>query len=255
MMSDMQERLDQYLSWLRDETALKELENGWFEITTPNLDRHNDCLQIYVKQENGIYVLKDDGYIISDLVNSGCKLDSPKRQKLLQMTLAGFGVENNGNDLTIRATKENFPIRKHNLLQAMLAVNDLFYLAQPLTMNLFLEDVEEWMNLSEIRYTPRIKFTGTSGYDHVFNFVIPKSSKQPERILQAISNPDRSAAEDLAFKWIDTRKTRDSDSRCFAILNNQGREVSSDVNEALENYEIFPIPWSSRDSAVESLAA
>jgi len=255
MMSDMQERLDQYLSWLRDETALKELENGWFEITTPHLDRHNDCLQIYVKQENGTYVIKDDGYIINDLANSGCKLDSPKRQKLLQMTLAGFGVENNGSDLTIRATKENFPVKKHNLLQAMLAVNDLFYLAQPLTASFFLEDVEAWMNLSEIRYTPRIKLTGTSGYDHVFNFVIPRSSRQPERILQAINNPDRSAAESLVFKWMDTRQTRDSNSRCFAILNNQDRTVSSDVNEALMNYEISPIIWSNRDSAVESLAA
>ncbi|WP_418888699.1 DUF1829 domain-containing protein, partial [Methanothrix soehngenii] len=36
-----------------------------------------------------------------------------------------------------------------------------------------------------------MKFTGKSGYDHLFDFVIPKSKKRPERILQAINRPSR----------------------------------------------------------------
>lgn len=41
-----------------------------------------------------------------------------------------------------------------------------------------------------IRYTPKVKFTGKSGYDHLFDFVIPKSRQQPERIIQAINRPN-----------------------------------------------------------------
>ena len=82
-------------------------------------------------------MLTDDSYIIHDLEASGCKLDSEKRRALLQMTLNGFGVKLNAEAIEVHATPENFPLRKHNLIQAMLAVNDLFYLAQPLVESLF----------------------------------------------------------------------------------------------------------------------
>lgn len=67
--------------------------DDWVEITTPYLDRHNDYLQIYARRQNGSYILTDDGYILSKLELSGCKLESPKRLALLQMTLNEFGVK------------------------------------------------------------------------------------------------------------------------------------------------------------------
>ena len=102
------------------------MNGSWVEITTPYLDRHNDALQIYARSENGAFVLTDDSYIIHDLEASGCKLDTEKRKDLLQMTLNGFGVKLNHEAIEVQATPENFPLRKHNLIQAMLAVNDLF---------------------------------------------------------------------------------------------------------------------------------
>ena len=65
-----------------------------------------------------------------DLQQSGCKLDSRKRQALLKMTLNGFGVKQDGKALQVHASVENFASRKHNLVQAMLAVNNMFYLRE-----------------------------------------------------------------------------------------------------------------------------
>ena len=127
-VQDIQNLLDAYHVWLKDKTVLH-LIDQWVEITTPYLDRHNDYLQIYVKKTNGGFLLTDDGYIIDDLKQSGCKLDSQKRQELLKMTLNGFGVQKEGNELQVHASVESFASRKHNLLQAMLAVNDMFCLA------------------------------------------------------------------------------------------------------------------------------
>jgi hypothetical protein len=79
-------------------------------------------------------------------------------------------------------------MRKHNLLQAMLAVNDLFFLSIQMVASLFYEDVVSWLDTNEIRYTPNVKFTGKSGYDHLFDFVIPKSRRQPERIPDSSYN-------------------------------------------------------------------
>jgi len=125
-IDEAQKLIDQYFAWLKDKTALKQVDAEWVEVTTPHLDRHNDCLQIYVRRENGAYIIVDGGYIIRDLASSGCKLDTPKREELLDMTLAGFGVERVGDMLQVRATKNDFALKKHNLLQAMAALGGRF---------------------------------------------------------------------------------------------------------------------------------
>lgn len=255
MINEFQSLMIQYFNWLKDKTSLRQVENDWVEITTPYLDRHNDYIQLYVRRENSDYLLTDDGYTIKDLEQTGCKLDSPKRQELLKMTLAGFGVQNKNEALEIHASLENFPLRKHNLVQAILAVNDLFYVAVPMVTSLFFEDVTQWLEVSNIRYTPNVKFTGKSGFDHHFQFVIPKSQVQPERIIEAVTRPTREEARNIMFKWFDTKEARPSDSRAYAILNDQDQSVSGQVTEALISYEVKPILWSERDKVREELAA
>src|SRR3990172_1174845 len=218
MIQEIQELLDKYTAWLRDNTTLREVEDS-VEITTPYLDRNNDYIQIYAKRANGGFILTDDSYTIEDLRMSGCNIETQKRQELLKLTLNGFGVMLNKEALEVHTSRERFALQKHNLLQAILAVTDLFYLAEPVVKSLFLEDVTSWLDLNEIRYTSKVKFTGKTGYDHCFDFVIPKSRKQPERILQTISRPSKAEAESVVFKWFDTKETRAPDSKMFAILN------------------------------------
>jgi hypothetical protein len=171
------------------------------------------------------------------------------------MTLNGFGVQMEGKALQVRASADNFALRKHNLVQSMLAVNDMFYLAMPMVASLFYEDVVAWLDLNEIRYTPKVKFTGKTGYDHLFDFVIPKSRRQPERIIHTINRPDRGAAEALVLSWIDTKEVRLPDSRAYALLNDSEQSVSQTVIDALKNYEVHPVPWSERDGVREELSA
>ena len=99
----------------------------WVEITSPYLDRNNDYIQIYLKKDEEGYLLKDGGSNITGLIQEGCLLDTPKRQKLLQLTLNGYGIIENNGALQVKATPDNFALRKHFLLQAILAVNDMFY--------------------------------------------------------------------------------------------------------------------------------
>ena len=120
--------IENYYKWLKHKTSLKQV-NGWEEITTPYFDRHNDYIQIYARRVNGGFVLTDDGETLNDLLQSGCSLASPKRQGLLKTTLNGFGVELRDDQLQVHAGPDTFAVRKHNLIQAMLAVNDMFVLA------------------------------------------------------------------------------------------------------------------------------
>lgn len=235
-----------YTKWLRDKTQVRQLTN-WVEITTPFLDRHNDYIQIYASETSTGLLLTDDGYTITDLELSGCKLDSPKREALLTSTINGFGVRKTGDRLEVDAGPDSFALRKHNLIQAILAVNDLFYLAEPIVQSFFLEDVEAWLNLNDIRYTPKPKFTGKSGYDHLFDFVVPKSRQQPERILRTVNHPSRDTSEAIAFAWLDTKDVRAADSRMYAFLNDGPRKVASAPVEAMLRYGVTPVLWSERD--------
>ena len=253
-MTEIEALLNAYWDWLRDRTTVREI-GDWAEITTPFLDRHNDYLQIYARHENDGYVLTDDSYTVVDLEQSGCALDTPKRQSLLRATLNGFGVQSNGKALEVHATSRNFALKKHNLVQAMLAVNDLFYLASPVVESFFYEDVAAWLDMESVRYTPQVKFTGVSGFDHLFDFVIPKSAEQPERVVRTINRPVRQAAQTVAFAWVDTKDIRTSDSRAYAILNDVGGRVSGAVLDALTSYGVQAVPWSRREEAAVELTA
>ena len=255
MIDEVQALLEEYWTWLRSKTTLREI-NDWIEITTPYLDRHNDRLQIYAKRQGDRYLLTDDGYILEDLEQSGCEIKGGRRQALLEMTLNGFGVREIENELRVYASQDDFALRKHNLVQAMLAVNDIFYVVQPASVtNLFYEDVVSWFEASEVRYTPNVKFTGISGYDHVFEFVIPKSSERPERIVRSINRPSRDRAQSMAFSWIDTKDARPFESRAYAILNDSTANIPAGVLDAMRNYEVHPVRWSERESAVLEFAA
>ena len=254
MNEEIQKLIDQYHTWLKDKTVLRQL-GDWTEITTPYIDRHNDYIQVYAKSDNGNFVLTDDSYTIEDLISSGCELDKPRRKALLKTTLNGFGVQLEGRALSVRATRANFPSRKHNLLQAMLAVNDMFYLARPMVASLFYEDVTSWLDLSEIRYIPKVKLTGITGFDYVFDFAIPKSKAQPERIMQAINHPNRESATKFMMGWHDTREARPIDTRAYAFLNDMEHEPPELVIDAFKSYDIRPILWSMREQVKPELSA
>jgi hypothetical protein len=129
--------VDDYVEWLRRGLSAESVGNAC-ELTTPFLDRHNDHLQIYAVRRNGSIMLSDDGYILSDLRASGLELTTPKRKIVLETALRGFGVQLDGNRLQIEAPPRNLGQRVHALIQAMLALNDMFVMAQATRRNVLL---------------------------------------------------------------------------------------------------------------------
>ncbi len=254
MLNKCDSLVTEYLDWLREHISISELEEGC-EITTPFLDRHNDYLQLYVMSDENQFILSDDGYILSDLRMSGVDINTEKRQDALNTILRGFGVKNENDVLRVQASKKNLAHKKHSLLQAMLAVNDLFLLAQPRIISFFVEDVEQYLRLNKVRYLPKVNLVGHTGYTHHFDFAIPASDQAPERLIKAINSPTRNSIMSYIFSWNDTRGERDSDSQAFAFLNDIGNNVSAESISALHSYNITPVPWSRREENTEALVA
>lgn len=246
----------EYLNWLRSQTT-SELIGNWTQIEIPFLDRHNDHLQLYVRKEANKIYMTDDGYILSDLAASGCDISSPRRKDLLHSLVNGFGVRlsDRGDAIVAEATTSNMAQKMHSLLQAMLSVNDMFMTSRSQVFQLFLEEVIHYFDMNEVRYTPSVQFVGRSGMTFKADFVIPKSRKNPERIVNAINNPTKESAKLLLFGWQDVRATRSSDSSMYAILNDTVKPISEDISNALEEYQVKVVPWSCKDQYIRDFAA
>ena len=253
---ECQKLIDSYVDWLRQGLHVEEV-GGACELTTPFLDRHNDHLQVYATRRNGNIVLCDDGYILSDLRTSGLEVDTPKRKIVLDGVLNGLGVRVENNQLVVEASAKNLGQRLHSLVQAIMAVNDMFVMAQSRVASFFFEDVRAFLDSHDVRCTERVKLAGKSGYDHGVDFLIPKSRFRPERILQAIAAPKRENI--FAYLWTlsDTRAARTGDStheaEAYAFLNDQEQPVGGDVIEALNAYRVTPAVWSHRSQYVQAL--
>lgn len=243
-----------YAEWLRSKITFVELEHAC-EITTPFLDRHNDYLQIYGKPDGEELVLTDDGNTIRDLELAGCDVRTGRRKDVLETVLRGFGVELKGDEIQTRANALSFPPRKHAIVQAILAVNDMFMTARAHVVSLFLEDVERFLVSNRVRFVKNVQLIGKSGFHHNFDFVIPPSDNTPERILRVINNPDRNSATAYLFAWNDTREARTQGAKAYAFLNDQVRPLATEVVSALREYGSTPIPWSRRETYVRELAA
>lgn len=134
MPENIREQIDAYYEWLKKNTDIRKVDHEWYTISTPFIDRHNDFIEIYVKYEDDKYFITDDGSTIDNLEASGCAVNSGRRLTILKNTVNGFGVKLKSNALEIESTKLNFPQAKHCLIQAILAINDMFYLSSPRTV-------------------------------------------------------------------------------------------------------------------------
>lgn len=254
--TECQKLIDAYVGWLRQGLSVDDVGEAC-ELTTPFLDRHNDHLQVYATRRNGNILLSDDGYILSDLRTSGLEVDTPKRKIVLESILNGLGVRSERGQLLVEASNSNLGQRLHSLVQAMLAINDMFVMGQFRVASFFFEDVRQFLDAHDVRYTPRVKLAGKSGYDHGVDFLIPKSRQRPERILQAIAAPKKDNI--FAYLWTlsDTRAARveESEPEAYAFLNDQEQAIGGDVLEALTAYRVVPAIWSQRDKYVKALVA
>jgi len=254
-MIDCQKIIDDYIKWIKDNTIITSVgEDDICEISTPFLDRHNDHLQIYVKKQEDKYILTDDGYTIADLSMSGMDINTPKREQIFRTVLNGYGVmSGRNNELYIEANLNNIGQKKHYLLQAILAVNDMYILSQETVLSLFKEDVERYFKSNDIFFSRDIKITGKTGFDHNIDFLISASKTKPERLIKIINTPKKDPIMAAIFAFSDIISIREQQTDNYVIYNDIDKQVSPDVVSALNNYKVKNIPWSKKEICKEEL--
>jgi hypothetical protein len=244
--------VEDYLRWLKENITTDLVGNSTLEITTPFLDRHNDYIQIYVIENGDRYTITDDGFILSDLEISGMKFNTPKRIEELTKLLNRFGVTlNKDNSLSIECQKHNFASRKHSIMQAMLATNDLFVMSQSNVASLFSEDVSRFFHENAIRPIANMGIIGKTAYHHSFEYTFQASQTQPQRFIKLANNLNRSLIGSYIFAWSDTSANRPNDSRLFVVVNDSEKKPSNNHINALLEYDIKPCMWSSKQELLD----
>lgn len=242
---------DSYLTWVKTNTVETPLPNGWTEISTPFMDRHNDGLVIYAKEDRGEVILSDDGYIIGDMELYGISVN--RRIEAIQNFFRGYGVTVTDNkELQVKTTLQAYPVKQHLLLQAMMSASDMFAPTSQEKTTIFLDEVVQFFDANDIFYTPDAQFQGKSGYTHKVDFIIPKGKKNPERFIYAINTPRKNNVTAVLFMWEDIQKNRAVKNKMFAMLNDE-KNIAEDAIEAFANYEATPVHWSKRNDYIPDL--
>lgn len=252
---EIQTLMDEYYNWLKDNTSIRTLNDTWIEITTPCLDFHNDYMQIYAKTEGDFIKLSDGGYILSELENYGCDFSTQKRKDVLNFTLNRFGVSLEKGELFVLTTKEDFSVKKQDLVQAMISLGDMIQFSAPAIQSFFFEDVENWLRKNKISFFSDFKLIGKSGFNHAFDFAIPESNGKKEKIIQTLNNPSKNNISQLVFSWLDIKEVRKSDSSLIVIINDVDNKLSNQSRDALANYNASIITWKERNNGLEILAS
>lgn len=253
IVTDMKDLIESYITWLRQKINYKEI-NGHFEITTPFVNHINDQIQFYLKRDANDHIyMTDDCETLNNLEMSGVDIHTPARKKELDSILNGFGVILKGNELTIMATPTTFPMRKHNFLQAIMSVDDLFVIASPKVESFFLEDVINFMEQNKIRFSRNIILQGKSSFQHKFDMLIPHSEKAGERIIKVVGSPKKQNIIAHLFAFEDTKLERNNEG--ILILNDIEKEVAPEVSQAISEYGIYEFPWKKREELKEKFAA
>ena len=246
--------IENYLSWIRSNSAQKRIGN-FEEITTPFIDSHNDHIQFYVTRSDRGFILTDDGYTINDLEMCGCDVKSKKRKEYIHQIAESLGVSIKDGSIITEATESDIACKQHMMIQAMLKISDMFLTTSSRVKGLFFEEVDSFFEENDIRNTPSIMMMGQSGLSHRFDFVIPASKKMPERIVTTLNTPSKQNVQAAIFAWNDVIKTRSSHSKGYIVLNDIKKAPTSEIFNAIKNYDLVPLPWKQRHNFIEELAS
>jgi len=249
-MMNIQQMIDDYANWLKSEIVISPY-GEYYELTTPYLDRFNEYLQIYVKQDElGRISMTDDGCIIGNLLSSGITFKSGSNRKLmLDKIICNYALQLNENSITTIATMQDFSQKKHNMVQAMLAIDNMFEISRDNTKDIFVEDIQTFFDANEIYYSKDLSLIGKTGSLYTYEFHFQRTKQKPERFCKVINKLQEDSRNTTIFNWIDTQEKRKNEGKLVVMLNDENNVSPKDI-EAFEQYDIEPILFSSRKESM-----
>lgn len=260
-MSWINEHITNYYKWLKDRTVILSDENtGWTLVNTPFVGLFNDHIELYAKKDKDVITLTDNGETFHNLDLTGLSVTrSAKRRELVDAILLNYGIRSNGNELSVECNANTFAQKKHNLLTAVLELNDLYVLSEHNVASIFKEDVRQYLDELNVIYTADFISKGTTGLEFTFDFQISK--RDEEVVIKSFNSLNKATLSSFLFSWEDIKPVRERTSkksvRAIAVVNDENKDVKSEFIDALNAKKAGSILWSQRhtDENRQKLAA
>ena len=232
-------------------------------VNSPCLDHRGDYYQLaIVPQKDNSYHVHDESYTLDNLEMSGCPLTAEQKPMLEYLTQRLGITALRDNTLTAQAgDAQILAQKKHDLMQGMLTVNDIFY--QEPAAEFFNSEVAKWMVAADIRFISQYKIQGKSGLNNFFDFIIPRSTAAGERFLFLANCLNETAINNTIYLWEDLRSQRAPGTECYLLVNDTNTFYTERYRKYLEGldysalttHDIKLISWSAREEFRAALAA
>lgn len=251
-MSWIDERIETYYQWLKDNTAIKEdIGIGWSSVSTPFVGLFNDCIEIFIKKEEDKILLSDDSLTIENLTLLGVDIArSPKRMEFIKYVLRNYGVQLVDKELTVVSSEKDFPQKKHALISAISEISDLGITAKHTVASVFVEDVQTYLIERDVTFTPQFIEKGSTGLEFNFDFHI--AGKKSELVIKPFNSLNQGAVERFLFSWQDIKDTRESvtkkEMKSLAVINDTVNEPKREYIEAFKSKNADVLFWSLRNT-------
>lgn len=251
-MATTNQLVNNYIDFFKEKFIIEHLD-GADEIITPFTDNLNDFISVYIERnDDGTLTLTDNGNTIDELELLGLEWNTKTRKKMLNSILINYGVElDENNRMFIRSTESDFSIKKHGFIQAILKVNDLLFTKRSNVINLFNDEVWDFLYEHEFGGSENIDMTGKSGLVYKVDYTLGATKKRPEIIMQFMNRPsfDSITTQEYIYQDIsEVRMTRSKKSLdYFVIVNDIENSIPNKVETVIQNSNLKLIRWSNKD--------
>jgi hypothetical protein len=258
MIENVKNLVKSYYEWLTSRVDVIELkESDWILVGTPFENFMGDLIDLYIRVEGNEIIISDRGETLSNLEFAGVEINrSKKRKEILESILLSYGVKSDGESIFVKATEKDFVKRKHQLIQAILQINDMFFLSKEHVTSIFKEDVRKFLEEElKIPVAQDIILRGKSGLEFNVDFFI--TTRKSEKILKASNSVNKSIVATFLFAWEDVKEVRAKKKplEAIMIINDTNREISEDYLNALKQKGADYILWSERYREADRLIA
>ena len=185
MRLDCQQAIEGYVTSLREGFSCVGTE-GRLRITTPYLYPDNDLIEIFVEElPSGQIRVTDLAETLRHLHARGFDVfESPKRKFMVETIASRTGVDIFRGQLTKTGDISQIGDILFDVIVTARGVSDLIYTSKTFEPATFLEEVEEFLKVSQLPVEPKVKLIGMSGKPYVVHFKVTIGFP---RFLQALS--------------------------------------------------------------------
>jgi hypothetical protein len=162
---DINKIVANYKDWIQNMTRITKYDDEYYGVSFPFVDRINDCIAIFFKEEvDGSLSITDDGYTLDNLFSSGVTFEfgSKNRQELDEL-IRRFGLRLVDEDIVTTCTQSDFPWVLTKFIQALILIDNIADHQHKSAKDFLVEDTKPIMDDKNI-FMARDISTGTTEY-------------------------------------------------------------------------------------------